>query len=601
MADFELTYQVTAVFENGEESAPGLFGSMVSGVTAAATNPVKCTKTAHGLSVGDVIQLDGFAQMTELNGRQFTVDSVETNTFELAGEQGGGRVAETAGGGYRLAFDRTTITSDDEDDLASDLKADPYEVNWLPLDVAVEYVVYKKRAGAFGFMARVKETQFEDDGSVLPDLSREPPNISNSRSGVAPDAVGYYQQRRLFAGSDESPDTWFASKIGNHNNFLYGGRVLADGPIEASLAADGSNKIQHIVPGRDLFLFTADTEWVVRGSIEGAFTAENIQQIPQSYVGCSHVAPVKLDDAILFERAYGGAVYSIRYSYDRDGYTPSESTLLSKHLFTDKRARQFAPALQPNNLVLVVMGDGTINALTFNENQDINAWTWWDTDGFIESATSVPNPDTGEDDVYVVVHRYLAVGETRYNYRSVERLHRRKFSTLADAFFLDAGLSYDGDPVTMIDGLEHLRGREVKVLADGAIFTRTVDADGEITLDTAASKIHVGLPYTSVVETLRPERPQGTIQGTNPAISEVAVRFNKSSGASLGVVGGEAYGLLPGNELFTGDLAVNVGGGWSPGEVTGAVRIEQTNPLPITVLAVIPRIEFEDSLLYRTD
>ena len=190
---------------------------------------------------------------------------------------------------------------------------------------------------------------------------------------------------------------------------------------------------------------------------------------------------------------------------------------------------------------------------------------------------------------------------TRHNYRSVERLHRRKFSTLADAFFLDAGLSYDGDPVTMIDGLEHLRGREVKVLADGTIFTRTVDADGEITLDTAASKIHVGLPYTSVVETLRPERPQGTIQGIDPAISEVAVRLNKSAGMSIGAVGGEDYVFLPGGELFTGDHAVNVDGGFSPGEVTGAVRIEQSEPLPFTVLAVIPRIEVDDSLLYRSD
>ena len=601
MATFELKYKVTATFGDGEESAPGAFGTLVVGVTAKARNPVRIIKDAHGLSAGDVIQMEGFAQMVELNDRQFTVDKVGTNTFELAGENGLNYAEETAGGGYKPTFKTVTKTADDEDDLASDLQATPYELDWLQVDGAVEYTVYKERSGVFGFLARVKETVFEDYGNLLPDISHEPPGVSVSRVDTSTDAVGYYQQRRIFAGADGSPGTWFASKIGDHNNFLRGDQVLPDGPMEVSLSADGANKIQHIVPGRDLFLFTTDTEWVVRGSVEGAFTAENIQQIPQSYVGCSYVAPVKLGDTILFEREYGGAMYATRYSYERDGYAPSENTLLSKHLFTDKRVRQIASALQPNNLALVVMGDGTINALTFNEEQAVSAWTWFDTDGFIESATSVPNPDTGENDVYVVVHRHLAVGGTRHNYRAVERLHRRKFSTLADAFFLDAGLSYDGDPIAMVGGLGHLRGREVKVLADGACFTRTVNAEGEITLDTAASKIHVGLPYTSVVETLRPERPQGTLQGINPVISEVAVRFNKSSGASLGAVGGEAYSLLPDHELFTGDHAVNVDGGWSPGEVTGAVRIEQTKPLPLTILALIPRIEVDDSLLYRSD
>ncbi|MGP1254929.1 MAG: ubiquitin-activating E1 FCCH domain-containing protein [Kiloniellales bacterium] len=53
----------------------------ISGATTA--NPVVIAATAHGYSNGDEVFISGVTGMTELNGRNFRVASVTTNTFEL--------------------------------------------------------------------------------------------------------------------------------------------------------------------------------------------------------------------------------------------------------------------------------------------------------------------------------------------------------------------------------------------------------------------------------------------------------------------------------------------------------------------------------------
>ena len=56
-------------------------GKSISAITKA--NPGVVTASSHGYSNGDYVILSGIVGMTELNGRQFKVSSVTTNTFAL--------------------------------------------------------------------------------------------------------------------------------------------------------------------------------------------------------------------------------------------------------------------------------------------------------------------------------------------------------------------------------------------------------------------------------------------------------------------------------------------------------------------------------------
>jgi len=65
-------------------------------VTATAADPTVFTKSSHGLSTGDVVELAGFQDMTEINGMTGTVTKLDANTFEVNGISAD--PAETRGG-----------------------------------------------------------------------------------------------------------------------------------------------------------------------------------------------------------------------------------------------------------------------------------------------------------------------------------------------------------------------------------------------------------------------------------------------------------------------------------------------------------------------
>ena len=67
---------------------------------------------------------------------------------------------------------------------------------------------------------------------------------------------------------------------------------------------------------------------------------------------------------------------------------------------------------------------------------------------------------------------------------------------------MDSGLSYNGMPVKTLKQLGHLEGKTVSILADGAVHVPQTVTNGEIHLQHAAKKIHVGLPYLAELQTL---------------------------------------------------------------------------------------------------
>jgi len=170
--------------------------------------------------------------------------------------------------------------------------------------------------------------------------------------------------------------------------------------------------------------------------------------------------------------------------------------------------------------------------------------------------------------------------------------------TPADAFFVDCGLTYDGAPVESVSGLGHLEGETVSVLADGAAHPDAVVAGGAIVLQRPASKVHVGLAYPTDIETLRPEAGAmaGTAQGQTKRIAGVTLRFMDTLGGRIGPdsahldeilfrAGGDAMDRAP--PLFTGDKYIAFDGGYGP---DATIFIRQDQPLPLTLLAVMPRL-----------
>jgi hypothetical protein len=430
-------YRVTAIAEETfEESLPATNNTTKTITGATAANPVVITATSHGFANGDEVYISGIVGMTELNGRRFIVANKAANTFELEDEDGSGYTAYTSGGTAAQTFVEITNSATTMNNT----------IAWTAITGAQKYAVYKQDNGLYGLIGETEGASFTDD-NIAVDFDISPPRARNPflDSGDYPGAVAYYEQRRVFGGSTDAPDTSEYSQTGRYSNFSSSSPAQADDAITATLNSQSVNEIRHYVPGNDLIILTAGAEWRVTSGADASFEAATIRQKPQSQWGSSHLRPIVSGSAILFVDDSKTTVRSLGYSLQIDGYTGSNLSLLAAHLTEDYIMSGWAYARTPVPLVAGVREDGKIILFTFMPEQDVIAWAHWDTLGKFESIAALRSPGDAEGDKFYFVVQRTVGGET---VRYIEYQHTRRFTDVRDCFFVDCGLSLDS-PVTI--------------------------------------------------------------------------------------------------------------------------------------------------------
>jgi hypothetical protein len=464
-------------------------------------------------------------------------------------------------------------------------------VTWAAATSATRYNVYKKSNGLFGYIGQTSELTFKDD-NIIPDVSRTPPELSNpfTGSGNYPGAVSYYEQRRAFGGTANKPQNMWLTRSATESNLSASIPVRDDDAISFRIAAREANSIRHIVPLSELILLTGNAEWKVTSVNSDALTPTSLQVKPVTYIGASNVQPVVTGASLLYPAAKGGRVRELVYTQSAAGsvgYSNTDVSLMAPHLFDFKTITDLAFARTPYPIVWAVSSDGTLLGLTYVPEQKVAGWHRHDTDGVFESVAVVT--EGSEDAVYVVVRRTIGGVQRRY----VERMHSRQFEDLADAFFVDSGLTYEGAPATTISGLSHLEGKTVAILADGAVHPQETVTGGAINLIEPASKVHIGLPITADLKTLplAYEQVGGFGQGRPKNVSKVFLRVYRSSGVYAGPDENslreykqrksEVYGAPP--DLVTDEIEVMLSSNWNN---AGHVFVRQSDPLPLTITSM---------------
>ncbi len=149
------------------------------------------------------------------------------------------------------------------------------------------------------------------------------------------------------------------------------------------------------------------------------------------------------------------------------------------------------------------------------------------------------------------------------------------------------------DASTAISGLSHLEGKNVVCLANGRVVEGLTVSGGAVTLPTAASRVHVGLPYTCDLETLDMELDATrTVQGKRKKVATLMIRVLDTRGLWAGPTSDMLIEMMQGlTELTTGDLEMTVKPNWN---TNGRIFIRQPVPLPASVLGVTPDLIFGD-------
>jgi len=156
---------------------------------------------------------------------------------------------------------------------------------------------------------------------------------------------------------------------------------------------------------------------------------------------------------------------------------------------------------------------------------------------------------------------------------------------------------------TVIKGLWHLEGQTVSALADGAEVENLIVSNGSITLPVAAARAQIGLPYTSTLATQRIDAgaTDGTAQGKTKRYHQIVMRLYASLGGKVGPDATNTDYILYRSlsdymdetpPILTGDTdKFPYPGGY---ETDGRIWVLADQPLPLTVVAMYPRLRTED-------
>ncbi len=456
---------------------------------------------------------------------------------------------------------------------------------------AAEYNIYKSVNGVFGFIGTTSETTFTDD-KIEPDLTSTAPVFTNPfENDNNPACVNYFQQRKVYACLKNSPQQLVASQTSTNNNFNISRPLSASDSINITLSEREVNEIRHILAMNDLIILTSGGEWKLNGS-DGAFTASSsLVASPQSFYGCSNVAPVVSGNMILFVQSGGSVVRDLGYTYVSNSYDGEELSIYASHLFEGKQIVDMAYAKEPYRILWCVMSDGTLNAITYNKKQQVAGWHRHETKGKFESVAVVR--EGFEDVVYFTVKREIN-GQTK---RFIERMASRYIEKTEDGVFLDCSLKYEGVPVKQVSGLEHLEGETINVLADGGVETDLTVKNGCIILNRPASKIIAGLPYEFELETLNLEGENTT--GILKIVNSIDITVDKSREdffvvGTSGIVNQNARSIKSinnSNYLYSGSIPVYC---FSNFTENATVHIKQPYPLPLTVNSISMDITLGD-------
>ena len=718
----------------------------ITGITAA--NPAVVTSNSHGYSNGDHIWISSVVGMTELNGRRFTVANKTTNTFELSGVNSSGYTAYSSGGVANKVYEIATPYTDSQIfDLQFTQSADimylvhpshePEKLSrtghtaWTLADVdfqvgpfldtnttATTLTTSATTVGSgrtltasaslfastdVGRLVKLgdgwgKITAYTSATVVTWTITKAATSSGSitwslgawSDTTSFPQTVSFYEQRLVFAGSTDYPQTIWASQSGDYENFDVDDASASDAFIY-TIAANRVNLIRWLSPARDLVVGTAGGEFRVGRPTGEPLKPDNVTITQQTTYGGHTTQAIQIGNAVMFVQRQKRKVREFAYRFEDDAYAAPDMTLLAEHI-TEGGIEDVDFAQEPDAIYWAVRNDGTLLGMTYQREEDVIAWhrhilggrdanctitvtdytniivgsilTLTKSDGTSVTFTSEtssgsapsetngwrPNEsnDTTADNIFTAINAHAdftvsnpsanvvtvtetspngiglltittsddvrlavtsqtlakvksvsTISETSENqvWIDVERIVNG--STVKYVEYLDSTLDMDSGlsgtvtgATTTVTSLEHLEGETVQIVIDDAVYPTQIVSNGAITISLTSSysskAIKVGLGYVSTLKTMKVEAgaSAGTAQGRKKRYNEVLVRLLSTTGATIN--GDQLPFRTSANAMdesitaITGDKRVtNLG--W---DREGQITIQQTQPLPMTILGI---------------
>jgi hypothetical protein len=406
----------------------------ITGITAA--NPAVVTSSSHGYSNGDFVIITGVVGMTQVNGKTFKVADKTTNTFELQDVDGtdinsSGYTAYSSGGVANKIYQITTsYTTAQLPDLKFAQSADvlyithnSHEVSKLSRTGHTSWSLDEIEFTDGPYLSQNTTATTMTPGATTGDdqtltasastfASTDVGRLINFSNGYAkirsytsatvvkidikdnfdntsavttwklgafsdttghPSCVSFFEQRLVFAGTTDEPQTLYFSKSGDYENMTTG--TNADDAMVYTIASNQVNAIRYLKAVRTLIVGTSGGEWTVSADgTDAAVTPSNVTIKKQSSYGSSTVDAIPAGNATLFLQRAKRKIRELAYDFDVDGYTAPDLTILNETV-TDSGINEMAYQQSPDSNLWCVREDGVLACLTYQRSDNVVAWS----------------------------------------------------------------------------------------------------------------------------------------------------------------------------------------------------------------------------------
>jgi hypothetical protein len=403
-----------------------------------------------------------------------------------------------------------------------------------------------------------------------------------------PRTVTFFEDRLTFGGNAGQPDTIWTSVTGDYENFTEG--TDDDDALNLTLSSRQVNVIEWLVGKEKLMIGTSGAEWTLAGHADEALTPTSVVAKQHSNFGSADLQAVFANESVLFFQRGAEKMRELAYNWELDSYIAPDMTILAEHI-TGDGITDLGYQKTPNSILYCVRDDGEMPIFVYDRKELITSWSRFITDGNFESVAVISGDP--EDQVWVSVNRTVGGSTVRY----VEYFGDRDYgSDIADAYFVDSGVTQDTTATTTVSGLGHLAGETaVVVLASAVVETgKTVSAAGNITLTTAASTAHAGLYYTVQMKTMPMSMAvQGAaVLGRMQRINQVIPQYYNSGDFYVGRDVDDKE-LLVVSSIDTSDVDSDDRITFPRGyDRFGRIFIYQQSPEPLTLLSLFTEIGF---------
>lgn len=261
-----------------------------------------------------------------------------------------------------------------------------------------------------------------------------------------PRAITFHEQRLVLAGSiNETQKIWFSKSADFENFDIDYNSQTADDSFNRTIASSTNDSILWLFSDEVLFIGCTDSVWRAKSSNNAAgMSNTDIDLKRQIAFGCEWVDPIYCDSTPFYLQRGKQKVRGIEYTNTEAKYKVRDITIRSDHI-TSTGLKRFDYQQNPVSTIWAVRTDGQVAKFVFENEQEVNCWTRFTTNGTVEDLVVIPS--TKEyDEIYFLVKRTIN-GQTK---QFIEVLEPNFSYDNLNYIYLDSCLTYNGTQNTTL-------------------------------------------------------------------------------------------------------------------------------------------------------